>query len=340
MKKVLAFILTLALTLACGAAAFAESAGFNAGLTVSEVQDDSFTVTVAQESNSVLAEKQPTLTVPCPEAWTGAAVTFNGEELENVTFDETAHSVSFTVAAAGTYTIAKPAESQGEETPGEQGSGSVPSTPAVSGDSGSSLIQPAEASTGAAVTTPASELFTDVVKDSWYEDAVSYVAEKEYFNGVTATEFAPEKTMSRAMFATVLWRIAGEPKAESETSFSDVADGRYFTEPVAWAAEEGLLFGSGGLFDPDGDITREQIVTVLYRYIKSQGGGFKGLWSFPLNFTDAGEVSDWAYEAMCWMTMNGVIDGKGEGRLDPKGSARRSEVAQIVMRFDELLKKQ
>ena len=97
--------------------------------------------------------------------------------------------------------------------------------------------------------------------------------------------------------------------------------------------------GKGGdKFDPAGDITREEMAVTLYRYAKSIGKGFTGLWAFPLEYEDADQVADWAYEAMCWLTMNKVVNGKGEGLLDPKGAAKRSEVAQLIMNFDKLVK--
>ena len=154
---------------------------------------------------------------------------------------------------------------------------------------------------------------------------------------MTATEFAPDKTMSRAMFATVLYRIAGEPAFSGAASFSDVESGRYYSTPIAWAEANGFMGGKGGgIFDPEGEISRQEMAVTLYRYVKSQGKGFTGLWAFPLGFSDADQVADSAYEAMCWLTMNKVINGKGGGILDPQGNAKRSEVAQMIMNFDKL----
>ena len=90
-----------------------------------------------------------------------------------------------------------------------------------------------------------------------------------------------------------------------------------------------------GRFGPNDPITREQMATILYRYAQTKGQGFQGLLSFRLDFPDAGDVSDWATEAMSWMVMNGVINGK-DGKLAPGGSASRAEAAAMLMRFASL----
>lgn len=199
------------------------------------------------------------------------------------------------------------------------------------------VVTPADDLISPAPATPAAVQFTDVADTAWYKEAVDYVAEHGYFYGVTATEFAPDKAMDRAMFATVLYRIAGEPAFSGASSFSDVESGRYYSTPIAWAEANGFMGGKGGgIFDPEGEISRQEMAVTLYRYVKSQGKGFTGLWAFQLDFSDADQVADWAYEAVCWMSMNKVLNGKGGGVLDPKGSAKRSEVAQMIMNFDKL----
>ncbi len=90
-----------------------------------------------------------------------------------------------------------------------------------------------------------------------------------------------------------------------------------------------------GRFGPNDAITREQLAAMLYRYEQKRGsGGFTGAWMFLLDFADREEVSGWAYEAMCWMTMNHVIQGKGNRILDPRGYAARAEAAAMVQRYD------
>jgi len=243
-----------------------------------------------------------------------SAIGESGEELavSGTTFTMTGEAVTVTA-----YFNQTQSESGGSGTGG-------------SGAAASDLISPAPA-------TPAAVQFTDVADNAWYKEAVGYVASKDYFKGVTATEFAPDKTMNRAMFATVLYRIAGEPAFSGTSSFSDVESGRYYSTAVAWAEANGFMGGKGsGKFDPNGDISRQEMAVTLYRYAKSNGQGFTGLWAFKLDYSDADQVADWAYEAMCWLTMNKVINGKGGGILDPQGNAKRSEVAQMIMNFDKL----
>jgi hypothetical protein len=95
---------------------------------------------------------------------------------------------------------------------------------------------------------------------------------------------------------------------------------------------------AAGTFRPEASLTREELATVLYRYAQGKGKGFTGLWSFQLDYPDAGTVSSWANEAMSWMTMNGMIKGNGQGCLAPKATATRAEMATMIMRFLENLK--
>ena len=106
---------------------------------------------------------------------------------------------------------------------------------------------------------------------------------------------------------------------------------------MAWALENGIVTGyDADTFGPDDPVTREQLAAILYRYAKTKGLGFDGLWAFRLDFSDADEVSDWAYEAVCWAVANGVMQGVGGGRLAPKASASRAQIATMLMRFSAL----
>ncbi|MBQ3951216.1 MAG: S-layer homology domain-containing protein, partial [Oscillospiraceae bacterium] len=173
--------------------------------------------------------------------------------------------------------------------------------------------------------------FEDVPEGSWYYDAVYHCYDRGYFKGVSKTRFAPDGTMTRAMFTTVLYRIAGEPEVTGEIPFTDVESGKWYTNAVIWAAGEGIVKGyGGGRFGTEDPVTREQIVTMFWR--------FKGMPEAEnadlSSFTDADAISDWAKDAFDWAVGDGVISGKGDGRLDPKGTAKRSEVAQLVMNFE------
>lgn len=188
----------------------------------------------------------------------------------------------------------------------------------------------AETASGAAVGT-GSARFIDVPENAWYAEAVDYVAGKGYFGGVSENEFAPNSLMTRGMFAAVLYRLAGEPDYSGSAGFPDAPDGRYYSTPIAWASHESILLGIDGLFYPDRPVTREQMVTILWRFIGSPEADASALDAF----SDAADVSGYAREAMAWAAGEGLIGGKGGGILDPKGSAKRSEVAKVVMLFDK-----
>ena len=182
--------------------------------------------------------------------------------------------------------------------------------------------------------TPKDFPFVDVEESDWYYEAVDYVFQRDLMNGTDSTHFTPDGTSSRAMVATILWRMAGEPQVNYAMDFADVSSGTWYTEAVRWAASEGIVTGySDTKFGPDDPVTREQFAVMLYRYAQTLGEGFTGSWSFPLNFPDAAEVSDYAYEALCWMTMENVIQGMEDGGLHPQGTANRAQLATMLMRF-------
>ena len=190
-----------------------------------------------------------------------------------------------------------------------------------------------------AETVDVTKLFTDVAEDAWYLDAVEWAVENGIMNGVGGGRFDPDGTTTRAMVVTMLWRLEGEPEASRAAGFADVPADTWYTEAVAWAAENGIVPGyDADTFGPDDPVTREQLATILYRYAKDKGYGFTGFWSFRLDFDDADEVSDWAYEAMCWMVMEGVIQGMGNNKLAPKSNATRAQVAAMLMRYCAVVK--
>lgn len=173
--------------------------------------------------------------------------------------------------------------------------------------------------------------FADVAEDAWYADAVLYCYAHDYFKGTGEDTFEPGGQMTRAMFATVLWRIAGKPEAAGDSPFTDVEAGKWYTQAIAWAAEKGILLGyGGGIFGTNDPVTREQIVTIFWRYLARPEAGDADLSAFR----DAEEISAWAKDAFRWAIGAGIIRGKGNGILDPLGTATRAEVAQIVMNYD------
>ena len=173
-------------------------------------------------------------------------------------------------------------------------------------------------------------VFTDVPAGHWASEAVTFVTGRGIFTGTSATTFSPDMVMSRAMLATVLWRMEGQPAPGSASPFTDVPAGQWYTDAVVWAAGEGVVKGIGNdLFDPDGLVTREQMATMLYRYAGSPavtGGALTG-------YGDQAQVSDFALQAMEWAVSQGILTGKPGSLLDPQGGVTRAEVAVILMRY-------
>ena len=175
--------------------------------------------------------------------------------------------------------------------------------------------------------------FTDIGAGDWYHEAVDFAVENGLFGGMSATTFEPNTAMTRAMLVTVLWRYEGSP-AEGTNSFTDVPDGQWYTDAVAWAAHNGIVGGVGNnRFDPNGNITREQMATILFRYSNSLGLDTSDREELDY-FPDGDQVSAYALDALSWAVSTGLINGS-EGKLLPQGNATRAQVATILMRFIE-----
>ena len=177
--------------------------------------------------------------------------------------------------------------------------------------------------------------FTDVpVAGHWAHNAIEEMLQQGLFKGVGKERFSPDGTMTRAMVVTILYRVFGEPES-GECTFSDVPADTWYTEAVAWAAEEGIVNGVGNnRFAPDAAVTREQVATILSRALSVEGATTgRGLGTLGC-FTDEEQVSDYAKLSLQAMVGMGVITGKG-AKLDPKGTATRAEVATILWRWME-----
>ena len=177
--------------------------------------------------------------------------------------------------------------------------------------------------------------FDDTPLGAWHHEYVDFVCGRGYMNGMSEAVFAPDATMSRAMLVTVLWRYAGAPEGGS-AGFVDVPDGQWYTDAVAWAAEQGIVNGvGGGKFDPNGAITRAQFAAILHRYAKREGLPAEA--SAVLAFPDRASVPDWAADAMRWAVAEALISGSshadGRDYLDPQTSATRAQVAKMLTQF-------
>lgn len=173
--------------------------------------------------------------------------------------------------------------------------------------------------------------FTDV-DGHWALDAIQYVYENGLMNGVGDGKFSPDGMFSRAMLATILYRLEGEPAVAGGNPFSDVADGQWYTEAVVWASGNGIVNGVGnGKFAPEEDITRQQMAAMLYRYAQYKKYD-TGKAADLSGYTDAADIGGWAMEAMQWAVAEGLITGRTATTLVPAGNATRAEAATILMR--------
>ena len=178
--------------------------------------------------------------------------------------------------------------------------------------------------------------FTDVTSGDWFYDAVAYVYDKGMMEGTTDTTFAPTMNLTRSMIAQVLYNLEERPEAPGAAGFTDVAAGAWYADAVNWAAARGIVKGyDTGAFGPEDSVTREQLAAILYRYAQVKGYDTTQGGMAVREFSDSASISDWAQEAMAWAVNAQVLSGKGNGVLDPQGTATRAEVAQMLMNFVE-----
>ncbi len=169
--------------------------------------------------------------------------------------------------------------------------------------------------------------FTDVPSGAWYAEAVGWCWDNGMMSGTSATTFAPEASMTRAMMVTVLHRAAGTPASTGENIFSDNAPGSWYYDAVVWAAANNVLAGYGdGRFGSSDPVTREQAAVILHQYAGSPDAGT------ALTAADASAVSTYAVNAVAWASANGLLRPDDSGRVNPKTNATRAEVAYMLYR--------
>ncbi len=180
--------------------------------------------------------------------------------------------------------------------------------------------------------------FTDIAPDSWYYPAVEYAASEGLFNGTSATTFSPNNSMTRGMFVTVLANKTTNFKAHqyAASSFKDVKAGQWYAPAVEWAYQNKLVDGVGnGNFAPNTTACREQLAVILYNYAKGCGIDISSTKGVLGAYTDNGMISSYARTAMEWAVTHGVMNGDN-GKLNPKGTATRAQVAQIFYNCRDL----
>ena len=175
--------------------------------------------------------------------------------------------------------------------------------------------------------------FTDVHEGDWFYEEVLYAYENGLMNGVGDNRFAPNSATTRGMLVTILYRLEGEPAVTGEAGFDDVGD-TWYTDAVIWAAANDIVNGIGdNQFGPENTLTREQLVTMLYRYAEAAGYDVSAAADLS-GYPDAGKVQTYAQEAMSWAVAEGIVEGM-DGNLNPAGNASRAQIATILMRFCE-----
>ena len=341
---------------------YAADEGFNAALDI-ETGENCISVTIAD--SNVLADKQPTLLINCGAEFDGALLLFDGKASE-LEYDTEKLGVSFTVAKGGTYHIVKglTPSSSTAATCAEDGSATfdymagsyvmtikatgshdftdttkatcancsepnpnyveptptppviIPSIPSEPPEPSEPVgpEEPADEPCDGGVDCPASAL-SDVNTSKWYHEAIDFALENGIMQGVGGGRFDPDGTTTRAMVWTMLARLNGV----------DTASGtNWYEAGQKWAMEKGISDGT----DPTAKVTREQLVTMIWRYLGKPESDHD-----ISNYVDHHETSDWALEAKQWAVETGVIKGLSDTILAPGGDATRAQVAQIFMNF-------
>ena len=178
--------------------------------------------------------------------------------------------------------------------------------------------------------------FKDVKENDWFYEAVSYAVENGLMSGMSEDIFAPNTPLTREMLAVILWNLEGNPTPNDVAPFLDVTSDKYYANAIAWANENGIVAGYGDTFGVGDFITREQFAVMLYNYAQYQGYDVSvGEDTNILSYTDAFDISNYAYPAMQWACGAGIMSGNDDGTLNPQGKATRAEAATMLMNFCE-----
>ena len=215
------------------------------------------------------------------------------------------------------------------------GGGRQPYTLVQQTADGGTVEVPDDGGSGSGGTTPAEVPSFPDVKAHWGKEYVEKAAALGLFTGYEDGTFRPDNLVTRGQFVTVLWRMAEKPAPTKANPFTDVPAGAWYADAVVWAFEKGYVSGrSAEIFDPEGTITRQEAMKILFAY----AGGASGLevlltGDYDSAFADHGDIAAWAKPAMYWGVYNGLIKGKGEGLLAPTDYATRAELAKILVTY-------
>ena len=186
--------------------------------------------------------------------------------------------------------------------------------------------------------TPGTDIFTDfsdVPAEAWYSEAVDYFTENGIMSGVGGNRFEPETELKREMLAVILWNMMDNPEPNGIAPFLDVTSDKYYAKAIAWANENGVMYGYGEEFGVGEAVTREDFAAILYRYAAFKGYDTTQGGMAIREFIDFDQIADYAVEALGWAVNSGIISGMGDGTVSPKTSAYRGQAAVMLMKFCE-----
>ena len=188
-------------------------------------------------------------------------------------------------------------------------------------------------------STPETPGFIDVDIFDWYHDGVMYVTENGIMNGVGGNRFEPETELKREMLAVILWNMTDNPEPNGIAPFLDVTSDKYYAKAIAWANENGVMYGYGEEFGVGEAVTREDFAAILYRYAAFKGYDTTQGGMAIREFIDFEQIADYAVEALGWAVNSGIISGMGDGTISPKTSTYRGQAAVMLMKFCENIMK-
>ena len=179
-----------------------------------------------------------------------------------------------------------------------------------------------------------SESFVDIRNaNELSHTAVDYMVGMGDMNGMDTSHFGPNLELNRAMMVTILYRIAGSPAVAADSTFSDVPADEFYTAPVAWAVENGITNGvSASLFAPGKPLTRQELVTFLYRFAGVMGYDRTATTDLSA-YTDADEIQSYAVQAFQWAVASGVVNGTSQTTLSPENTTTRAQICIMVSRL-------
>lgn len=296
-------LLLITVLLLCGTA---WAADFDAGVTIERSADRIF---VTVKHNELLAEQTPALIVPCE--FSHAVVTLAESEIPSKLEDG---NIRFSVAQGGTYVV-RAADGPKEPEP----------------------LPPCDGKTDCPTRD-----YADVDKDAWYHTGgyVDDVVARGVMTGTGTNPpcFEPDKTLTRAQMVEALWKLEGKPRTAKKVPFTDL-EAAWYQDSLAWAYQNGIARGiSSTAFEPDGAITREQMVTFLYRYAEFKGADVTA-GALPAQFSDRARVGDYAKPAMAWAVKHKIITGMDTApeTIAPQGTALRAQLAKILTVYLQMM---